>query len=96
MYFTAVMHTDNCTQHMDTYLVKGVRRDSSRCPMVMESQSYNRTDYIFKSTSDTGVEDAISLEAEENMPSVWPLAYGIHSVFNQQFWPIIYSLLGMS
>lgn len=42
MYPTTVMHTDNCTQHMNTYLKKGVRRDSSGCPTVMESQSYNR------------------------------------------------------
>lgn len=42
MYPTTVMHTDNCTQHMNTYLKMGVRRDSGGCPMVMESQSYNR------------------------------------------------------
>lgn len=91
------MHTDNCTQHMNTYLKKGVGRDSSGCPMVMESQSYSGTDYILKSTSDRAIEDAISLEAEkENMCTVWPLAFGIHSVFNQQFWPITYSLLRMS
>lgn len=96
MYLTTVMHTDNCTQHMNTYLKKGVRRDSSGGPMAMESQSYNRTDCILKSTSNTASEDAISLEAEkENMSTVWPLAFGIHSVFNQQFCPIIYSWIRM-
>lgn len=91
------MHTDNCTQHMNTYLKKGVRRDSLGCPMVMESQSYNRTVYILKSPSDTAIEDAISLKAEkENMCTVWPLAFSIHSVFTRQFWPIIYSLIRMS
>lgn len=42
MYPTTVMHTDNCTQRMNTHLKKGARRDSSRCPTVMESQRYNR------------------------------------------------------
>lgn len=80
MYLTAVMRTDNCTEHMNTYLKKGVRRDSSGCPMVMESQSSTRTDYILKSTPDTAIEDAISLEAEKkNTRTVWPLAFGIHS-----------------
>lgn len=56
----------------------------------MESQSYNRTDYIFKSTFHTAIEDAISLEAEkENMHIVWPLAFGIQLIFNQQFWPVL-------
>lgn len=73
------MHTDNCTQHMNTYLKKGVGRDSSGCPMVMESQSYSGTDYILKSTSDRAIEDAISLDAEkENMCS---LATGLQYSF---------------
>lgn len=89
MYFTAVMHTDNCTQHMNTYLRKGVRRDSSGRPMVTQGQSCNRTDSILKSRADTAIEDAISSEAEEeNKSSVWPLAYDIHPVFNQQFYHI--------
>lgn len=79
MYLTAVMHTDNCTQHMNTYLKKGAGRDSSGCPMVMESQSYSGTDYILKSTSDRAIKDAISLDAEkENMCS---LATGLQYSF---------------